>query len=211
MSALGHKRTFRSAIAMSALPPKADMCGAARDVRFGPIADITASRPPHGELSKVVNFEQKILHPLVSISSSYTPCGRTRFARIDPHIVHEDLRNLMSRCVLVVEDEALVNMFTASELRAVGYEVLTAFDADEAIRILEERNDIDLVFTDINMPGSMDGIKLAAAVRLRWPPIKILVTTGNAALTREQMPAGSVIVRKPYEIQDVLKAMHGFG
>jgi hypothetical protein len=57
----------------------------------------------------------------------------------------------------------------------------------------------------------MDGIKLAAAVRLRWPPIKILVTTGNAALTREQMPAGSVIVRKPYEIQDVLKAMHGFG
>jgi CheY-like chemotaxis protein len=50
------------------------------------------------------------------------------------------LRNLMSRCVVVVEDEALVNMFTASELRAVGYEVLTAFDADEAIRILEERN-----------------------------------------------------------------------
>jgi CheY-like chemotaxis protein len=117
----------------------------------------------------------------------------------------------MSRCVLVVEDEALVNMFTASELRAVGYEVLTAFDADEAIRFLEERNDIDLVFTDINMPGSMDGLKLAAAVRLRWPAIKILVTTGKAALTQEQMPAGSVIVRKPYEIQDVLKAMHGFG
>src|SRR6185503_18815889 len=100
----------------------------------------------------------------------------------------------MSRCVLVVEDEALVNMFTASELRAVGYEVLTAFDADEAIRILEERNDIDL----INMPGSMDVLKLAAAVRLRWPPIKILVTTGKAALTREQMPAGSIIVHKPY-------------
>jgi len=102
------------------------------------------------------------------------------------------LRNLMSRCV--VEDEALVNMFTASELRAVGYEVLTAFDADEAIRILEERN-----------------VRLAAAARLRWPPIKILVTTGKAALTREQVPAGSAIVRKPYEIQDVLKAMHGFG
>ena len=117
----------------------------------------------------------------------------------------------MSRCVLVVEDEALVNMFTASELRAAGYEVLTAFDADEAIRIFEERNDIDLVFTDINMPGSMDGLKLAAAVRLRWPPIKILVTTGKAALTREQMPAGSIIVHKPYKIQDVLKAMHGFG
>jgi len=117
----------------------------------------------------------------------------------------------MSRCVLVVEDEPLVNMFTSSELRAVGYEVLTAFDADEAIRILEERNDIDLVFTDIQMPGSMDGLKLAAAVRLRWPPIKILVTTGKAAPTPEQMPAGSAIIPKPYEIQDVLKAMHGFG
>ena len=114
-------------------------------------------------------------------------------------------------CVLVVEDEALVNMFTASELRAVGYEVLTAFDADEAIRILEERKDIDLVFTDIDMPGSMDGLKLAAAVRLRWPPIKILVTTGKATPTPDQMPAGSAIIPKPYEIQDVLKAVHGFG
>jgi CheY-like chemotaxis protein len=111
----------------------------------------------------------------------------------------------------VVEDEALVNMFTASELRAVGYEVLTAFDADEAIRILEERKDIDLVFTDIDMPGSMDGLKLAAAVRLRWPPIKILVTTGKATPTPDQMPVGSAIIPKPYEIQDVLKAVHGFG
>ena len=117
----------------------------------------------------------------------------------------------MSRCVLLVEDEALVNMFTSSELRASGYKVLTAFDADEAIRILEQRNDIDLVFTDIDMPGSMDGLKLAAAVRRRWPPIKILFTTGQAAPTAEQMPAGSAIILKPYEIQDVLEAMHRFG
>ena len=111
----------------------------------------------------------------------------------------------MSRCVLVVEDEALVNTFTSGELQAAGYEVLTAFDADEAIRILEKRNDIDLVFTDINMPGSMDGLKLAAVVSLRWPPIKILITTGNAVPTSEQMPAGSSIILKPYEIPDVLE------
>jgi CheY-like chemotaxis protein len=117
----------------------------------------------------------------------------------------------MSRCVLVVEDEALVNMFITSELRAAGHEVLTAFDADEAIRILEERNDIDLVFTDIQMPGSMDGLKLAAAVKLRWPPIRILVTTGKAVPTPEQMPAGSAVIPKPYKIQDVLKAVHGSG
>jgi two-component system, response regulator PdtaR len=196
---------------MSALPPKADIGRHLFDVRFVPIADIATSGAPRGKLSKVVNFEQKILHPLVSVGSSYTPCGRSRCARTDPHIVHEDLRNLMSRCVLVVEDEALVNMFITSELRAAGHEVLTAFDADEAIRILEERNDIDLVFTDIQMPGSMDGLKLAAAVKLRWPPIRILVTTGKAVPTPEQMPAGSAVIPKPYKIQDVLKAVHGSG
>jgi ribosomal protein L11 len=57
----------------------------------------------------------------------------------------------------------------------------------------------------------MDGLKLAAAVRLRWPPIKILVTTGKATPTPDQMPVGSAIIPKPYEIQDVLKAVHGFG
>jgi CheY-like chemotaxis protein len=113
----------------------------------------------------------------------------------------------MSHCVLVVEDEALVNMFTSSELRVAGYEVLAAFDADEAIRILEKRNDIDLVFTDIDMPGSMDGLKLAAAIRVRWPPIRILLTTGMVAPTPEQMPAGSAVILKPYEIPNVLKAM----
>jgi CheY-like chemotaxis protein len=107
----------------------------------------------------------------------------------------------------VVEDEVLINTFTSSELRAAGYEVLTAFDADEAIRILEQRNDIDLVFTDINMPGSMDGLKLAAAVRLRWPPIRILFATGKAAPPSEQMPVGSAFILKPYKIPDVLQAM----
>jgi CheY-like chemotaxis protein len=113
----------------------------------------------------------------------------------------------MSHCVLVVEDEALVNIFTSSELRAAGYEVLSAYNGDEAIRILEERNDIDVVFTDINMPGSMDGLKLAAAVKIRWPPIRILVTTGKAAPALEWMPAGSAIILKPYGIPDVLKAI----
>jgi len=113
----------------------------------------------------------------------------------------------MSRCVLVVEDEVLNNMFTSSELRAAGYEVLTAFDADEAIRILEKRNDIDLVLTDIDMPGSMGGLRLAAVVRLRWPPISILFATGKAAPTSEQIPAGSALILKPYKIPDVVTAI----
>ena len=113
----------------------------------------------------------------------------------------------MSCCVLVVEDEILINLFTSSELHAAGYGVLTAFDADEAIRILEQHNDIDLVFTDINMPGSMDGLRLAAAVKLRWPSIRILFASGKAAPTSEQMPAGSALILKPYKIPDVLQAM----
>ena len=113
----------------------------------------------------------------------------------------------MSRCVLVVEDEVLVNMFTSGEIRAAGYEVHTAFSADEAMRILEHRNDIDLLFTDIDMPGSMDGLKLAAAVSLRWPPVRILITTGKAAPRSDQMPAGSALILKPYDIPGVLQAM----
>ena len=113
----------------------------------------------------------------------------------------------MFHCVLVVEDEVLVNMFTSSELQAAGYDVVTAFDADEAMRLLEKRSDIDLVFSDIDMPGSMDGLKLAAAVSLRWPPIGILLTTGKAAPSSGQMPAGSAFILKPYKIPDVLQAI----
>jgi CheY-like chemotaxis protein len=115
----------------------------------------------------------------------------------------------MSRCVLVVEDEVLVNMFTSSELQAAGYDLVTAFDADEAIRLLEKRSDIDLVFSDIEMPGSMDGLKLAAAVSLRWPPIGILLTTGKAAVSSGQMPARCAFIMKPYKIPDVLQAIQG--
>ena len=90
---------------------------------------------------------------------------------------------------------------------AAGYEVHTAFSADEAMRILERRNDIDLVFTDIEMPGSMDGLELAAVISLRWPPIRILITTGKAAPRSDQMPAGSAFILKPYDIPDVFQAM----
>ena len=72
--------------------------------------------------------------------------------------------------VLVVEDEALVRFTICEDLTSDGYEVLSAASADEAIEILESRNDISTVFTDVEMPGSMDGLKLAAAVRDRWPP-----------------------------------------
>jgi CheY-like chemotaxis protein len=72
-----------------------------------------------------------------------------------------------------------------------GFTAIEAKDADEAIAILEKRSDITLLFTDIQMPGSMDGLKLAHAVRDRWPPIKIVVVSGQTALTQNDLPANS--------------------
>jgi CheY-like chemotaxis protein len=83
------------------------------------------------------------------------------------------------KSVLVVEDEPLIRMNIAADLQDAGFIVLEAADADEALEILTARKDIQLVFTDIDMPGSMDGLKLAAAVRHRWPPVKIIVTSGH--------------------------------
>jgi CheY-like chemotaxis protein len=112
--------------------------------------------------------------------------------------------------VLVVEDETLVLLTICEALRFEGYEVLTAFNADEAIQILESRNDINTVFTDIEMPGSMDGLRLAAAVRDRWPPINIVVTSGRFRPGNAQMPTNTQFVDKPYQTADVLTAFRAF-
>jgi CheY-like chemotaxis protein len=112
--------------------------------------------------------------------------------------------------VLVVEDEMLVLLTICEGLASEGYEVLTAANADEAIKVLESRNDIDAVFTDIEMPGSMDGLRLAAAVRDRWPPINIVVTTGKSRPRDAQMPPDTQFVDKPYQTRDVLRAFRTF-
>ena len=81
--------------------------------------------------------------------------------------------------VLIVEDEFLLRIDAAEMIAAAGFEVIEAANADQAIEVLEARRDITVVFTDIQMPGSMDGLKLARAVRGRWPPIKIVATSGR--------------------------------
>jgi CheY-like chemotaxis protein len=81
--------------------------------------------------------------------------------------------------VLIVEDEFLLRMDAVDMVADAGFEVVEAADADEAIGILDARRDIAVVFTDIQMPGSMDGLKLARAVKGRWPPIKIVATSGR--------------------------------
>jgi CheY-like chemotaxis protein len=110
--------------------------------------------------------------------------------------------------VLVVEDETLIREFVAEELEEAGYTVVIASNADQKIALLEARQDIHLVFTDIDMPGSMDGLKLAAAVRDRWPPVHIIITTGKVRPL--EIPANALFIPKPYVGKNVIAAMRTF-
>jgi CheY-like chemotaxis protein len=110
--------------------------------------------------------------------------------------------------VLIVEDEFLVRLRAVKMIENAGFEVVEAANADEAIEILENRRDIRVVFTDVQMPGSMDGLKLAHAVRDRWPPIKIIVTSGRGLIKELDLPDGGRFFAKPYntiEISDTIR------
>jgi CheY-like chemotaxis protein len=109
--------------------------------------------------------------------------------------------------ILVVEDDALIRMDAARMIAGGEFDVIEAANADEAIGILETRLDIAVVFTDIQMPGSMDGFKLAAAVRDRWPPIKIVATSGRVTIGRDDLPDGGRFLPKPYSPAQILKTL----
>jgi CheY-like chemotaxis protein len=116
--------------------------------------------------------------------------------------------------VLIVEDELLLRMNAVDMIEAAGFEVVEAANADEAIEILEARRDIGVVFTDIQMPGSMDGLKLVRAVRGRWPPIKIVATSGHVGVAQTDLPEGGRFLPKPYspgQIMDVLRELTAGG
>jgi CheY-like chemotaxis protein len=116
--------------------------------------------------------------------------------------------------VLIVEDEFLLRMDAVDMIEAAGFEVAEAANADQAIEILEARSDITVIFTDIQMPGSMDGLKFARAVRGRWPPIKILATSGHVHVSETDLPAGGRFLPKPYglvQVAGVLRELTGGG
>jgi CheY-like chemotaxis protein len=109
--------------------------------------------------------------------------------------------------VLVVEDSTIIRMGAVDLVRSVGYEALEACDAEGAIRILASRDDIDLVFTDVQMPGTMDGIKLSHYIRDRWPPVKLIVASGATILEESSLPGGSRFFSKPYDDHTITDAM----
>jgi CheY-like chemotaxis protein len=109
--------------------------------------------------------------------------------------------------VLVVEDEMLLRMRAVDMVEDAGFTSIEAVDADEAVAILESRSDIALLFTDIQMPGSMDGLKLAHAVHERWPPIKIILVSGQLRLANIDIPADSRFFGKPLEASEMIVEM----
>ena len=98
--------------------------------------------------------------------------------------------------VLLVDDEAIVRLIAAGGLEDAGYDVVEADSATDALNVLETRNDVRLLFTDVNMPGDMDGLALAELVHRRWPDIKLVVTSGRP-LARK-VPDDGLFLTKPY-------------
>lgn len=106
--------------------------------------------------------------------------------------------------VLVVEDEAIIRMSIVAELEEAGFEVFEASNAAQAIDVLIANNRIQLMFTDVDMPGGVDGLKLAASVRDRWPPIKIIVTSGHRRIDVDALPVEARFMAKPYDLNSVI-------
>ncbi|HEY8338006.1 MAG TPA: response regulator [Tardiphaga sp.] len=109
--------------------------------------------------------------------------------------------------VLVVEDDALLRMHAAEMIEEAGFRVLEADGADAAMQLLESRADIGIIFTDIDMPGSMNGLKLAHAVANRWPPIKIVATSGHFHVRDGDLPDGGRFIAKPYRSNQIISAL----
>ncbi len=116
----------------------------------------------------------------------------------------------LSATVLVVEDEALVRLSIAEDLRDAGFIVCEARNADDALRQMLLHHQIKVMFTDIQMPGSMDGLGLAAAVRDKWPGVGIIVTSGNLKPGPETFPQGGMFIAKPYASESVTAAVQSF-
>lgn len=110
--------------------------------------------------------------------------------------------------VLVVEDDDLVRFCAVEMLEDAGFEVVEARHADEAWAVLHRRSDIGVLFTDIDMPGSMCGVTLAGRVHEAWPEIRLILTSGRQRLADQEVPDHGLFVPKPYNASQVVDAIH---
>jgi CheY-like chemotaxis protein len=111
--------------------------------------------------------------------------------------------NSKSPIVLVAEDEALVRELSVGELQDAGYTVIEAANAGQALAILETGVPVDVLFTDVNMPGEIDGMGLARVVHRRWPRIGLIVTSGKTDIPETELPDDGHFIRKPYRLSEM--------
>lgn len=109
--------------------------------------------------------------------------------------------------VLVVEDEPLIRLAISDQLQDLGFKVFEAANSREAVEKLTANADIQAMFTDVDMPGGMDGLKLAAAVRDGWPPLKIIVTSGHRKVSLSDLPSDCRFFDKPYRAEAIASAV----
>jgi two-component system, response regulator PdtaR len=107
--------------------------------------------------------------------------------------------------ILVVEDEALVRLAAVGMLEDAGFRMVEAANGEQAIELLAADSDVQLLFTDVTMPGAIDGIALARQVRDRWPHIAIMVVSAKRVPQSEELPAGSRFELKPYSPETVVR------
>jgi CheY-like chemotaxis protein len=147
-----------------------------------------------GRLADAEDTEAKMI-PLVQQALSWI-----QLAENEEFLAQNDKRPV----VLIVEDEPLQRMMAAQALAAAGFDLLEAAHADDAIAWLERRQDVAVVFTDIRMPGSMDGLRLAAAIHDRWPTVKIVTTSQFVEVGEQEIPAGGLFMPKPYSPAQII-------
>jgi CheY-like chemotaxis protein len=113
-----------------------------------------------------------------------------------------------STLVLVVDDDPLVRMYGVELVAESGFPTIEASSGDEALRILESRSDVGVLFTDVEMPpAKMTGVQLAEIVHGRWPDIHLVVTSGRANLTDDDLPDDGRFIGKPYTPGDVAEVL----
>ncbi|MCJ2065702.1 response regulator [Methylobacterium sp. J-088] len=119
-----------------------------------------------------------------------------------------DKRPLPVSVVLVVEDDGFVRFTAVLMLEDAGFSVVEAANADEAWDILLARDDVGVLFTDVDMPGSMCGKTLAERVHRSWPDIRLILTSGRQRFSEDEVPDHGLFVAKPYNGPQVVDAIH---
>ncbi len=114
------------------------------------------------------------------------------------------------RVVLVIEDEPVLRIEISDLLEDDGFEVVEATSVENAIHILETRPDIRIVYMDLDMPKGVDGVKIAAAIRDRWPPIEIVLTASRVDGSRIRLPVRARFFAKPINPARVMETVRAF-